>query len=58
VGAIVLLEPARWPETWVRRFCAGIPVSLVYLPHSLWIDIPADMIDETDRDEAMEESDL
>jgi hypothetical protein len=35
-----------------------IPVSLVYQPHSLWIDIPADMIDETDRDEAMEESDL
>jgi hypothetical protein len=35
-----------------------IPVSLVYLPHSLWIDIPADMIDEMDGDEATEESDL
>jgi hypothetical protein len=35
-----------------------IPVSLVYLPHSLLFDIPADMIDETNRDEAMEGSDL
>jgi hypothetical protein len=30
-------------------------VSLVYLPHCLWINLPADMIDNIDRDEAMEE---
>jgi hypothetical protein len=29
-------------------------VSLVYLPHSLRINLPADMIDDMDRDEAME----
>jgi hypothetical protein len=30
------------------------PVSLVYIPRCLWIGLPADMIGETKRDEAVE----
>ncbi len=33
-------------------------VSLVDSPHCLWINLPADMIDDMERDEAMEENDL
>ena len=34
-------------------------VSLVYLPQRLpWVDLPADMTGETDRDEVVEESEM
>jgi hypothetical protein len=32
VGAMLLFEPARWPETCVRRFCAGIHGQSYLLP--------------------------
>lgn len=39
VGEMVLLDPARWPETWVRRFCAVIDwiVSLAFIPEELGV---------------------
>jgi hypothetical protein len=44
VGAILLFEPARWPETCVRRFCAGIHGQSHFDLRYLLLLLPADMM--------------